>query len=346
MAPFRARLEEFDIKVAVPYSIGKTTHVVQSKRNTAKGLQALINGKYIVTESFVDALIYATTPEDLDELESLSPLEVDFDKHWPDALQHLPPRGKEPTERPSEAFAPDPSRINVFEGYTFVFCEQAQFDTLQAPITNGGGKALIYSLESFKTTTEDLVRYVKGVAGEKGLGELEDGSDGKGVVVVKFRGGKDDYDWTAQLATDLALALDLRLIEQNEFMDAILINDATVLRRHLPEEEDEGTGTFHSLQLRSPANKQYVVSNTDQATNQHRDVSVDKQSQANASQSEADQNQTRRRERGKYQRRFKGFEDEDDEEDVNHGLISGIPAESQLNNDLKSGRSRRNLVRQ
>lgn len=241
LAALRNRLEDTDIKAINNYVIGQTTHVVQGKRNTAKGLQALINGKYIVTDSFVDALIYATTPSDLDHDESLSPLEEDFDRHWPDALQHVPPRGNEPRERPVEKFAPNPERVNVFEGYTVAFCDKAQFESLQAPITNGGGKALYFQLKSGHTTTDELVGFVKNVAGEKGLGELEDGSEGKGVVVVKFRGGKNDFDWAAQLGKEASLALDLRFIEQNEFMDAILMNDASVLRRPLEVAENDGT---------------------------------------------------------------------------------------------------------
>lgn len=205
-------------------------------------MQALINGKYIVTESFVDALIYATTSGDLDADESLSPLEEDYDKHWPDEMQHLPSKGNEPKERPAEKFAPDPGRINVFEGYTVVFCDKGQFDTLQPPITNGGGKALYFQLRSGQTTTDELVGFIKNVAGEKGLGELEDGSEGKGVVVVKFRGNsKDDYDWAVELGREASLALDLRFIEQNEFMDAILMNDASVLRRPLEAAENDGS---------------------------------------------------------------------------------------------------------
>ncbi|KAI4130405.1 MAG: hypothetical protein LQ338_001743 [Usnochroma carphineum] len=240
LAALRNRLEGTDIKVVNTYIIGSTTHVVQGKRNTAKGLQALINGKYIVTESFVDALIYATTSGDLDADESLSPLEEDYDKHWPDEMQHLPSKGNEPKERPAEKFAPDPGRINVFEGYTVVFCDKGQFDTLQPPITNGGGKALYFQLRSGQTTTDELVGFIKNVAGEKGLGELEDGSEGKGVVVVKFRGNsKDDYDWAVELGREASLALDLRFIEQNEFMDAILMNDASVLRRPLEAAEND-----------------------------------------------------------------------------------------------------------
>ncbi len=239
LVAIRNRVEDLDIKVVLPYIIEKTTHVVSSKRNTAKGLQALINAKYIVSNSFVDALVYVTTPGDLDEPESLSPLEEDFDGSWPDALQHVPPKGHEPNERPVEFFAPKAIRGNVFEGYTFVFCDQTQFESLQAPITNGGGKALQFELDPGKTSVDELVRYVKNVAGEKGVGEFEDGSEGKGVVVVKFR-SKEFPDWAAELCTRVALALDQRLIEQNEFMDAILTNDASVLRRPLLEEDEEG----------------------------------------------------------------------------------------------------------
>lgn len=236
---YRTRLEELDVKVIIPYVVGATTHVVSSKRNTAKGLQALINAKYIVAETYIDALIYATTPENLDELESLSPLEEDFDANWPSALNHLPAKSKEPSERPAAEFVPKLARNNVFEGYTFVFCDLAQFESLHGPITNGGGKALEFTLSLGRTTTEEIVRYVKGVAGEKGLGEFEDGSEGKGVVVVRFRGKKEFAEWAANLDTQIALALGQRLIEQSEFMDAILANDASILRRPLLPEDDD-----------------------------------------------------------------------------------------------------------
>ncbi len=247
LANYRTRLEDLDIKVLIPYVMGATTHVVSTKRNTAKGLQALINAKYIVTETYIDALIYATTPDNLDELESLSPLEADFDAHWPNAREHLPPKSKEPSERPAEDFAPMPQRSNVFDGYTFVFCDPLQFETLQAPITNGGGKALEYTLEPGKTSIQEIVRYVKGVAGEKGLGEFEDGSEGKGVVVVAFRGKKGLEEWAANLTIQIALALGQRLIEQSEFLDAILLNDASILRKPLDtEEQDCKQGSFSS----------------------------------------------------------------------------------------------------
>lgn len=235
---YRTRLEDLDIKVIIPYIIGVTTHVVSSKRNTAKGLQALINGKHIVAESYIDALVYATTPENLNELESLSPLEEDFDANWPEPLGHLPAKSKEPTERPSEDFVPNPQRGNVFEGYTFVFLDATQFSALHEPITNGGGKALEFIPDPGETTAVEIVRYIKSVAGEKGLGEFEDGSEGKGVVVVRFRLKEKFADWAVEMDTTVSLALGQRLIEQSEFMDAILLNDASILRRPLLEDED------------------------------------------------------------------------------------------------------------
>ncbi len=241
LVPVRARLEALDVKAIIPYVIDTTTHVVASKRNTAKGLQALINGKYIVTDSFVDAIAEAAVIPNPEAPESKSRLEEDFDAEWPDALEHLPVQSKEPSQRAAAYFAPDRRRHDVFDGYTFVFCDQTQFDNLQAPITNGGGKALHYGIHEGQTTPEDVVRYVKDVAGEKGMGEFEDGSEGRGVVVVRFRGKKGYEEWNIALGNDVARMLDQRMIEQSEFLDAILINDARGLRKPLPEEDEDVT---------------------------------------------------------------------------------------------------------
>lgn len=234
LAHVRSRLEDLDIKMIVPYLVGVTTHVVQSKRNTAKGLQALINGKHIIQESYIDALVYAATPDDLNNLESLSPLERDFDSAWPDPAPYLPPPGKEPVPRPADAFAPNPNRTTVFEGYTFVFCDSSQFDNLQAPITNGHGKGLLYPLENGKTTADELFQYMRNAAGEKGFGEPDEHG---GVVLVRFRAKGEHADWSIDLGNQVALMMDQRVIEQGEFLDAILNNDATPLRRALPREE-------------------------------------------------------------------------------------------------------------
>ena len=231
----------------IPYDVRETTHVIAGKRNTAKGLQALINGKYIVLAKYVDAVVYAATPANLDEAESMSPLEEDFDANWPDPLEYLPPKSQEPSDRPAEEYAPDPRRHSIFEGYTVVFCEATQFDSLQAPVTNGGGKALLYDVEYGKTRAEDIVRFVKAAAGEAGDGELENGSDEKGVVVVRPRGPKDFPDLAVELSREVAQLLDFRLVDQGEFLDAILASNASVLRRRLPPGDDGKSTSQHSV---------------------------------------------------------------------------------------------------
>ena len=249
LAPFRSRLEELDIKMLLDYMYNVTTHVIASKRNTAKNLHALVNGRYVVTEEFIERLVMAATPSNLDEAESLSPLEEDFKENWPDELELLPARSKE-NERPKEEYAPNISRSSVFEGYTFVFCDFGQYESLSAPISGGGGKALHCKTIPGQTQVEEIVRFVKSAAGEKGLGELEDGSEGKGVVVVKLKAAKGFEDWTARMDTEVAQALDLRLIEQNEFLDAILTNDASMLRRPLLPDDDGVLFWVHVSQQR------------------------------------------------------------------------------------------------
>ncbi|KAK9638641.1 hypothetical protein HCH54_009486 [Aspergillus fumigatus] len=235
LAHVRSRLEDLDIKTIIPYVVGHTTHVVQSKRNTAKGLQALVNGKYIVQDSYIDALVYAATPSDLETLESLSPLETDFDAAWPDPTEHLPPPGKEAVPRPAEAFVPRADRINIFEDYTFVFWDASQFSNLQDPISNGHGKALLYPLENGVTTAEEIVQFMKNAAGQKGLGGERVGRGG--VVLVRFRSKGEWEKWSIELSNQVALMTDQRVIEQNEFLDAILANDASCLCQPLPEAE-------------------------------------------------------------------------------------------------------------
>lgn len=220
-----------DIKVLTNYEREHTTHVVAKKRNTSKGLQALINGRYIVhNDSYIQAILAAATPNDAGQ----SPLEEDFAQHFPDPLKFLPQKGEEPTECAADAYSPNASRQNMFSGYTFIIYEQRQLDNLLAPITEGGGKAMFREVIADRTTVDDFVSYVKSVAGEKGLGELEDGDDGKGVVVVRYNPVKGaGSEWYTEFARQVSLHLDHRLIEQNEFLDAILGNDASVLKKPL-----------------------------------------------------------------------------------------------------------------
>lgn len=249
LAQVRARLEPLDIKTIIPYLVEHTTHVVQSKRNTAKGLQALINGKYIVKNSYIDALVYATSPGDLENEESLSPLEIDFEAAWPDPVEHLPPAGNEPVSRPAATFAPNPARLNVFEGYTFVFGDAAQFANLQPAITNGQGKALHFEVKDGLTTAAEIVHVMKQAGGPKGL---KGGRGEPGVVLVRFR-SKGEYEpWSIELGNEVALITDRRVIEQREFLDAILENDASPLCRPLPRDDGSSQVSVSNTVPESP----------------------------------------------------------------------------------------------
>ncbi|KAG8418511.1 hypothetical protein J3459_012381 [Metarhizium acridum] len=155
LTTLRERFEQLDVKLLTDYNIEHTTHVVSRKRNTAKGLQALINGKYVVTETFLEAITQAAEANDASEASSL---EQDFDTYWPTAMEHLPPRGGEPVQHPDSIYAPDRDRQDVFEGYTFIFYDKTQYSNLMAPITNGGGKAIFESITPGETHTDEFSR--------------------------------------------------------------------------------------------------------------------------------------------------------------------------------------------
>lgn len=302
----RQQFEQLDIKLLTDYNIEHTTHVVSRKRNTAKGLQALINGKYVVTETFLDAI---TKAAEVTEASEPSLLEQDFGTNWPSAMDHLPPRGGEPVQHPDAIYAPDAGRKDVFEGYTFIFYDKTQYSNLMAPITNGGGKAIFEIIKPGETVTDDFVRYVKEVAGEKGLGSFEDGSEGKGVVLVRYLPAKGEYiDWYTQFITAVSLRLDHRPIEQNEFLEAILTKDASKLRRPLEVESAPASQVANETGLEAG--------------------STDNVSSAQPEQASEEQPQTRRnRTRRPVKRRFAGFDDDADI-DMDEPAAVSVPRDS------------------
>ena len=236
----QARVEAFDIKATSDFISEHTTHVVANKRNTAKGLQALITGKYIVSESYIDALEYATTPTHLSQEENLSPLELDFDTAWPNPDDHLPPPGKEPTSRPVESYRPDPSRSNVFEGYTFVFGDQNQYDNLLPVVTSGHGKAILFKVINGESSADDLLQFLRNASGSKGNNHFQR-EDGGGAILVRWTGKDDVQQWTNTLINEVALKMDQRAIDQSEFLNAILANETSLLKEPIPfESTNEG----------------------------------------------------------------------------------------------------------
>lgn len=268
----QARIEAFDIKATSDFLSEHTTHVVANKRNTAKGLQALITSKHIVSESYIDALEYATTPTNLSQEENLSPLELDFDTAWPNPNDHLPPPGKEPTLRPVESYRPDPSRLTIFEDYTFVFGDQTQYDNLLPVITSGHGKAILFKVINGESSADNLLQFLRNAAGNKGNDHLQRDDRG-GVILVRWTGKEDVQEWTNNLVNEVALKMDQRAIDQSEFLDAILANEASLLKQAIPfESTSEGRvapppSAANSLVNKEPSEVEPHSSRPQMATN-------------------------------------------------------------------------------
>lgn len=241
-AVVQQKLDELDIRYIGEYDVAQTTHVIAKKRNSIKGLQALINGKYIVHDSFMEALSEAAKPVTADDgTTTTSALETDFEGSWPDERQHLPPRAEAGgITQSDEIWGPDERRKEIFDGYTFIFYESKQHENLFPAITNGKGKSLLKQAVPGETDLDGFIRYVKGVAGEKGLGEFEDGSEGKGVVLVKHIPTKGPHvEWYKEFYTNTALRLDHRPIDQRDFMEAVLDVHPGMLRRPLEVERTQ-----------------------------------------------------------------------------------------------------------
>ncbi|KAJ4395656.1 hypothetical protein N0V85_006476 [Neurospora sp. IMI 360204] len=301
----RDNLEQLDIKYIGTYE-KLTTHVVSKKRNTSKTLQALVNGKPIVSDSFITAILEAATASDDADEGTPSALESNFDEAWPNAADYLPPRGDEPTERPPADYATDERRQDVFSGYTFIFYNQKQHENLAPVVQWGKGKAFFKEVVEGVTEVDDFVRYVKEVAGEKGTGSFEDGSDGKRVVVVRHAPGKGDaVEWWTNFYTSFARHLDHRPPDQKEFLEAILACDASLLRRRL-EEDTQPTSTANPTQNAQPESEDRMQ--VDQPGNRENEEPTP----------------ARRRARAGGRSRFKGFDfDSDDDEDES---MADIPA--------------------
>lgn len=231
----RDKVEKYGFKAIPDYQSGKTTHVVAIKRNIPQVLSALVDGKHVVTSDFVDKLVEAAQPDGV--------LEQDVST-WPSESEFLPPAGKEPVPRPSELLLPNRARQDVFAGYTFVFCDSKQHESLLGPITCGSGKALLYSSFAWgETSPQDFATFVKNTAGEKDAEELDQDAGSKGVVVVRLGDSKDPQDeaWRESFIEQSDLLLGQRSILQNEFLDAIIMCSAKDLKKPLEEDIEIGS---------------------------------------------------------------------------------------------------------
>ena len=313
IAQRRAQLESADIKITTDYVTNETTHAITKKRNTPPALQALIQARWVVTEGFADAVVKAVSRQA--EPDDLTPLEQDFDANWPSEEGFVVPSAGEPQPRPDSFLKPNRDRMEIFQDYTFVFLTQSQYDTLLPVITAGSGKALLRDVEPSDSTVEDVVEYIREVAGRKGSNQFRLSQlSGKGGVVVVRLNERDGA--LRKFQQDIDVALDQRSIEQNEFLDAVLTVDASSLRRQLPETLDDveanGDGEAPELRTQGPKRqRQRAVTVADSPPANHEGAPSQPEQHDNPAAEQPSPATRRRNRRVITQSRFKGFDDFD-----------------------------------
>ena len=320
----RGKLEPLDAKVISDFIYDQTTHVLATKRNLPVALQALVSAKSVVTNAYVDAVVQAgTSPGRGEDGETPLPslLEQDFEGNWPNPMMFVPPTSVEPVPREASYLAPDPERLGLFEGFTFVFCTSEQQASLELAISLGGGKCPLFLVNVGITPAKDLTDYVTSLAGKGSSGTLSSDSP-KGVVVVRLQRKEEtaeSADWINRFFQDVDRSLDQRSIYQNEFLDAILTKNTSALKKPLEFEDEEASSaaarhtatnqTFNSeAQSRRPSHTIEEQSRSQQVSqNQSVQPSADSQPwEVPASRSRSRRMATRSR--------FKGFDDFDDDD--------------------------------
>lgn len=332
MSNYRQRLEPLDIKIVQEVVPGQTTHVVAEKRNVPPVLEALVLGLYVVSPDYVDAVIAAaTSPPEAEEMEAAPVAEVaegeeppkippksiedDFDEKWPDAMKYVPPSSKEPVPRPAHFFAPDERRAHMFSGYTFVFYLAGQYETLQKAVSCGSGKALHYEqFQEGKTTPKEVVAYLNTVAENKGLQDARSDRGGKGIVVVRPKLTKKT-EALERLSHEVDSELGRRSFEQSEFLDTIIMNDVSGLRKALPEEFDMASNAARKFRVQGTDFAETLANcgiESSQPAPQTQSRSVHEESVPQETpKTEAPSSIRRRGHRQITQSRFKGFDDFD-----------------------------------
>ena len=247
LAEHRRILEPLGIKCIVDYIAQFTTHLFAKKRNTPDTLQAFVNARYVVTDDYLANFHHV----------SLDALEQDFKANWPSEEPYSPPPGNEPRPRKDKSpdFLPNPLRSEVFSQYIFVFIDPGQHANLLPTITGGGGKALYHAVNNENPDPQDLLSYVREVAGKKSDRNFNLGQQPKtkgGIILIRPRGYTEERP---RFFDQVDSSLGQSSIEQGELLEVILDADASKLKRPaaviLPEED----ASMHARVQQSPANQ-------------------------------------------------------------------------------------------
>jgi hypothetical protein len=321
----RHLLEQAGVKLSTSYISNVTTHVIAKKRNTAMGLQALLQARWLVTDAFVTALSLVCDRQEGLNSEGLSyrsRMEEDLDAAWPAEEDYIVPIGDEPVKRANELLRPRIERCNVFLDMTFVFISQAQYDTLLPVITSGGGKAALCQYYPDATTFQEVVEFIAKLVGRHGDPnfKLDQSPSSESIVVVRI--GDLESGRNAAFMWDLDLALEQRSIEQNEFFAAVLDNNASMLRQGL---RDASVSVEPSTATRRTAAATSQLQTSREMDAPERDEQDPPTSQTVEAEEVAPPPPKKRARRIVTQSRFKGFDDFDPSQIVREDSSSPQP---------------------
>ncbi|KTW26809.1 uncharacterized protein T551_03271 [Pneumocystis jirovecii RU7] len=195
-------VEVYGIKISKKYS-EKTTHVISKQRNTAKNLQALIYGVFVVTTSYVNELI-----------ETISLIELDFDHGFPNPQKHIPPDNIYSTiDACSEDFMPNNKRKYLFQGLTFIFFDEKQYFNLSPPVNSASGKAVFCKNTS---NVEQIILFMQ--------------NHSNAIAVLPL---KDSY-----YINIASKRTKINLINQDDFLEPILKLDLSLFKKNSYEDYD------------------------------------------------------------------------------------------------------------
>jgi hypothetical protein len=247
LADHRRILEPLGIKCIVDYIAQFTTHLFAKKRNTPDTLQAFVNARYVVTDDYLSNF----------QNISLDALEQDFKANWPSEEPYSPPPGNEPRPRKDKSpdFLPNSKRSEVFSQYIFIFIDPGQHSNLMPTVTGGGGKALCHSVNNENPDPQDLLSYVREVAGKKSDRNFNLGQQPKtkgGIILLRPRGYTEERPW---FFDQIDSSLGQSSIEQGELLEVILDADASKLKRPTAVIQPADDTNMHSGFQRSPAHQ-------------------------------------------------------------------------------------------
>ncbi|EWC46234.1 hypothetical protein DRE_04612 [Drechslerella stenobrocha 248] len=142
------------------------------------------------------------------------PLQADLAANWPNPLAYLPPPGAEPNPKGPEYFTPNLARRTMFEKWVVVCCSQQHMDVFTGVVTDAGGKMELFELVENRTKPAELVVHLERM----------------GPRCIILAPNTDD-DWHATFRSQVEARAGVRFAVQNEFLDAVLLADPTLLRR-------------------------------------------------------------------------------------------------------------------